>query len=147
MKKTLLTISFLFLGTFALMAEEYLIVTTVESIVPGGIGRSRMIVQKTPINSSDFTTERIDGKKSDQSSVKRGDAKISHFAETKLLNFYSQVGINFQNIASNDALITDRLNTLAKEGWTLAFVVSGVESDSGKQDRKGIFVTRYVFKK
>ena len=57
------------------------------------------------------------------------------------------VGINFQNIASNDALISSMLNDLSKQGWTLFTVVSGVESDAGKGDGVGIFITRYVFKK
>jgi len=32
------------------------------------------------------------------------------------LNFYSVAGINFQNIASNDALIASKINKLAEEG-------------------------------
>jgi hypothetical protein len=126
---------------------EYKVITTVESIVPMGIGRSRIIEEKSPINAEDFTTERTDGKKSDQKDVKRSDAKVSLFAETKLLNFYSMAGINFQNIASNDALISSKINSLVEQGYDLAFVTSGVESDSGKGDGKGIFITRYVFKK
>ena len=64
-----------------------------------------------------------------------------------MLNFYSMVGINFQNIASNDALITSILEDLSSKGWELFTVVSGVESDAGKQDGAGIFITRYLFKK
>jgi hypothetical protein len=33
------------------------------------------------------------------------------------------------------------------QGWELAFVTSAVESDSGDKDGKGIFITRYIFKK
>ena len=130
-----------------LQAQEYMIVTTVESIVPAGIGRSRMIVQKEEMNVDDFTTTRTDGKKSKQKDVSRSDAKINNFDETKLLNFYSVAGINIQNIASNDALITDKINKLAKEGWRLLFVTSGVESDAGKDDGNGIFITRFIFYK
>jgi hypothetical protein len=36
---------------------------------------------------------------------------------------------------------------MATQGWELIFVSSGVESDSGKDDGKGIFITRYIFKK
>ncbi|MCZ4694519.1 hypothetical protein DWB61_05645 [Ancylomarina euxinus] len=126
---------------------QYKVITSVESIVPMGIGRSRIIEEKSPIDAKDFTTERTDGKKSKQSDVKRKDAKVSLFAETKLLNFYSIAGINFQNIASNDALISSKINALVTEGWELAFVTSAVESDSGKGDGKGIFITRYIFKK
>ncbi len=128
-------------------AQEYLIVTTVESVVPAGIGRSRMIVQRDTINVDHFTTTRTDGKKSNQKDVSRSDAKISNFDETKLLNFYSVVGINFQNIASNDALISDRINKLAKEGWEMLFVTSACESDAGKGDGTGIFITRFIFKR
>ena len=56
------------------------------------------------------------------------------------------VGINFQNIASNDAMITSMLNKYSKEGWELINIVSGVESDSGKGDGDGIFITRYYFR-
>jgi len=128
-------------------AQEYKVITTVESIVPLGLGRSRMIEAKQPADYKGLTTERTEGGKSDQGDVGRGDVKIDNFAETKLLNFYSAVGINFQNIASNDAVITSKLNDLAKEGWQLLFVTSGVESDAGKSDGQGIFITRYVFRR
>ena len=146
MKKLVLFIASLLMIS-GLYAQEYMIVTTVESIVPAGIGRSRMIVQKEDVNVDDFTTTRTDGKKSSQKEVSRSDVKIDNFDETKLLNFYSVAGINFQNIASNDALITDKINKLAKEGWKLVFVTSGVESDAGDKDNVGIFITRFIFLK
>lgn len=130
-----------------LSAQQYKVVTIVESIVPMGIGRSRMIESTSNVNVDDATTERTDGKKSDQDDVKRGDLKIDNFKETKMLNFYSGVGINFQNIASNDALISDKINKLVADGWTLTFVTSGVESDAGKSDGNGIFITRMFFSK
>ena len=128
-------------------AQEYKVVTVVESIVPGGMGRSRIIEATSDVDSDAATTERIDGKKSDQGKVKRGDQKIEAFKETKLLNFFSGVGINFQNIASNDALISDRITKLSADGWNLEFVVSGVESDAGKPDGQGLYITRFIFKK
>jgi len=131
----------------AQVIPQYKVVTVVESIVPAGIGRSRMIENQTDLEIDDFTTDRTDGKKSKQGEIKREDAKVDRFAESKLLNFYSVAGINFQNIASNDALISSKLNKLAEEGWELVFVTSGVESDSGKGDGKGIYITRFVFKK
>ena len=63
------------------------------------------------------------------------------------MNFYSVAGINFKNIASNDALMSSKINTMISEGWDLAFVTSGVESDAGKGDGKGIYITRYIFKR
>lgn len=126
---------------------KYKVVTVVESVVPMGLGRSRIIENKSEVDVNDFTTERTDGKKSDQGDVKRSDAKVDEFSEAKLLNFFSGVGINFQNIASNDALISSKINQLTAEGWELAFVTSGVESDAGKGDGDGIYITRFVFKK
>lgn len=133
--------------TFSEAQTEYKVVTIVESIVPGGLGRSRLIENKTDLNIADFTTERTDGKKSKMGDVKRGDAKIDAFSEAKLLNFYSVVGINFQNIASNDALMTSKINSLVAEGWELVFITSAAESDAGKQDGDGIYITRMIFKK
>ncbi|MBX2943676.1 MAG: hypothetical protein KF860_15170 [Cyclobacteriaceae bacterium] len=146
MKKYLLTILATCI-TMTMWAQEYKIITTVESIVPLGMGRSRMMDPKEEASYKDLTTERTNGKKSELGDVKRGDVKIENFEETKLLNFYSAVGINFQNIASNDAVVSSKLSAMAKEGWTLVFVTSGVESDAGKQDGEGIYITRYVFKR
>jgi hypothetical protein len=140
----------LMLVAFAVPAfaqTQYKVVTVVESIIPMGLGRSRMIETKTDLEAKNFTTERTKGNDSKQGDVDRGDLKADAFAETKLLNFFSAGGINFQNIASNDALITSKLNDLAAEGWQLAFVSSAVESNAGKDDGEGIFITRYVFKK
>lgn len=148
MKKVLLIMLLAGLGLTEMNAQtEYKVITTVESIVPMGVGRSRIIEAKSKVDYNQFTTERTNGKKSEQGKIKRGDAKVDNLAETKMLNFYSGVGLNFQNIASNDAMITSKLNELAKEGWKLLTVVSGVESDAGKEDGKGIFITRYIFTK
>ena len=148
MKKVILLAVIISAGLTEVNAQsEFKVITTIESIVPGGIGRSRIIENGTEIDYNQFTTERTDGKKSAQGKVKRGDAKVNKFSETKLLNFYSMAGINFQNVASNDALTTSMLNNLSKQGWELFKIVSGVESDAGKGDGKGIFITRYIFKK
>ncbi len=150
MKKLLLSTGLIVSAFFAANAQsniEYKIITTVESIVPMGLGRSRIVEAVDTISSDLATTERTTGKDSDQGDIKRKDLKIDGFKETKMLNFYSGVGINFQNIASNDAMITDKLNTLVTEGWEIAFVLSGVESASGNDDGKGIFITRYILKK
>ena len=133
--------------SFSANAQEYKIITTVESIVPMGIGRSRIVDPQTSANYKQLTTERTDGKRSSQGEIKREEVKIDNFEETKLLNFYSGVGINFQNIASNDAVVASKLTELAKEGWSLVFVTSGVESDAGTPDGNGIFITRYIVKR
>jgi len=101
------------------------------------------------INYKDFTSVRTDGKtvKDKRNKSDRGDIRVKNFDETKLLNFYNIAGIRFQNIAANDAVITSKINTMSSGGWELAFVTSAVESDAGKDDGKGIFITRYIFKK
>jgi hypothetical protein len=76
---------------------------------------------------------------------KRKELKVDRFDETKMLNFYSLGGINFQNIASNDAMIGARIMELAGEGWQFVFVSSAVESDAGGSDGQGIFITRMFF--
>ena len=146
MKRSLLLFVLLF-SMFYSFAQEYKIITTIESIVPMGLGRSRIIEHQQPLNYADFTTERTDGKDSKQGNINRGDAKLDAFSETKILNFYSGVGINFQNVASNDAMMSSKINEMAKQGWELVFVAAGVESKGSKDDNAGIFITRYIFKK
>lgn len=92
--------------------------STIESVVPGGLGRSRMII-------SDDGQQEV-GK--------------------DLLNFYSLTGINFKNVASNDRLIVDNINQYTAEGWDLFTVTTGVQSPSDKGGN-GIFITRYLFRK
>jgi hypothetical protein len=145
MNKRIVTLAFLVIS--ALTHAQYQVVTIVESIVPGGIGRSRMIENTSTIDHNAFTTSRTEGKDSKQADIDRGELKVSSFKETKMLNFFSMVGINFQNIASNDAIITSKLNEMDAQGFELAFISSGVESDAGKQDGSGIFITRLYFKK
>lgn len=97
---------------------EYRQFSTIESIIPGGLGRSRVV-------STDMNGTTV---------------------EKELLNFYSLVGINFGNISNNDRVIVDKINEYTREGWELYSVTTGVQSptDSGKS---GIFITRYLFRK
>ena len=108
-----------------------------------------MISTSEARNYQDFTSQRTDGKKVKDKRNKsdRSEIRVKNFEETKLLNFFNIAGIRFQNIAANDAIITSKINTMSSNGWELAFVSSAVESDAGKDDGKGIFVTRYIFKK
>ncbi len=147
MKKLVLLSLLIVVGSTLFAQYEYKVVTTIESVVPAGLGRSRIIQEDTEMDYKNFRTVRTDGKKSKQKDVKRSDAKINKLYETKILNFYSAVGINFQNIASNDALFTSMLNDMTAQGWDLFTVISGVESDAGKGDGTGIFITRYIFRK
>jgi hypothetical protein len=148
MKKVFLSLAIMIGSITMSIAQEYKVITVVESIVPGGVGRSRIIDSKEVVDYRSLTTSREEGNDGkDQRKIDRSDAKIETLEETKLLNFYSMMGINFQNIASNDAIITSKLNDMAKQGYELVFVTSGVESDAGEKDGKGIFITRFIFKK
>ena len=125
---------------------EFQFVTVVESIVPNGVGRSRMITSEEARNFEDFSSSRSkeDDKRNKSS---REDIRLENFEETKLLNFFNIAGIRFQNIAANDAVVTSKLNDMSQQGWELTFVSSGVESFAGKGDGNGIYVTRYLFKR
>lgn len=92
--------------------------STIESVVPGGLGRSRIII-------SDDAEQEV-GK--------------------DLMNFYSLTGINFKNVANNDRLIVDNINQYTSDGWELYTVTAGVQSPSDKGGN-GIFITRYLFRK
>lgn len=147
MKKLILLLTLLLVSFIDVNAQiEYKIITTVESIVPSGLGRSRIISSNEDRNYKDFTTERSEDDNSRNKSD-RGDIRVKDFEETKLLNFYNIAGIRFQNIAANDAVVSSKINTMVQEGWELAFVTSAVESDAGKDDGQGIFITRYIFKR
>ena len=148
MKKTFLIVAFLFLGfseTFA-QAYEYQIVTVIESIIPNGLGRSRMLVANETRDYKEFTSTRT-GEDDKRNKSDRGEIRVKGFDETKLLNFFNIGGIRFQNIVANDAIVMSKLNEMSANGWELQFVNSGVESYAGKGDKNGIYVTRYIFRK
>ena len=142
-------ISFSFINNEKSYAEvEYKVVTSVESIVPNGLGRSRLISSNVTRDYSEFTSERSSNKDEDgRNKSKRSEIRVKDFEETKLLNFFNLGGIRFQNIVANDAVISSKLIAMAEDGWELAFVTSSSESDAGKGDGQGIFVTRYIFKR
>lgn len=125
---------------------EYKIITSVESIVSSGLGRSRLVSASEERNYKDFTSSRSE-EDDERNKSDRGDIRVKNFEETKLLNFFNIGGIRFQNIAANDAVVSSKINTMVEEGWELAFVTSAVESDGGKDDSQGIFITRYIFKR
>lgn len=125
---------------------EVKVITSVESIVPSGLGRSRIISSNVERDYEQFTSAQSEDDNTRNKS-KRKDIRVKDFEETKLLNFYNLGGIRFQNIAANDALISSKLTAMLAEGWDLAFVASAVESDAGNEDGQGIFITRYVFKR
>ena len=99
MKKLILSVACMLSLSAISFAQDFKVVTIVESIVPGGLGRSRIIENKGEVNINDVTTQR-DGNKSNSGNVKRTDLKEEgdNLLETKLLNFYSFAGINFKRV-------------------------------------------------
>lgn len=142
-----LTSFFSFRSTTQAESTEIKIVTVVESIVPMGIGRSRIVESQQDLDYKPLTTENTTQAGKQKNKSNRKSIKIDNYSETKLLNFYSATGINFQNISSNDAVISSKINDMIKEGWELVFVNTGVESDAGKGDGTGIYITRLTFKR
>jgi len=103
-KYILVAAALLTLSTSAFAQKrEIKVVTTIESVVPGGLGRSRMI-------SSD---------------------SLGTLEEVKMDNFFSLVGINFGNIKDNDKSIASKISGLTNAGWKLEFVNSGAYSSEG----------------
>lgn len=125
---------------------EVKIITSIESIIPNGIGRSRLISTDSDVDYREFTTTQTEDS-GDRNKSDRDEIRIKDYDETKLLNFFNVGGIRFQNIASNDALLTSKINQMMLDGWDLAFVNTGVESYGGTDDTNGIFITRYIFKR
>tara|TARA_R110002020_G_scaffold98268_2_gene234101 strand:+ start:80112 stop:80552 length:441 start_codon:yes stop_codon:yes gene_type:complete len=146
MKKIIFIACFALVGVAQLTAQEFKVITSVESIVPNGLGRSRIISATEEKDYKEYTSVQTE-EDNTRNKADRSDIRVKNFEETKLLNFYNIGGIRFQNIAANDALITSKINAMIPEGWELAFVTSAVESEGGKGDGQGIFITRYIFKK
>lgn len=94
--------------------SDFMQITTIESILGGGTGRSKMIITK-----SDGTSE-----------------------EKEMSNIFSLVGINFNNIKQNEANILSTLKRYSDEGWKL--VATTPLTLSPNQSTNGIFLTRYL---
>ena len=95
----LLTLLFIFF-CFNLTAQtEYKVITSVESIVPNGLGRSRLISANDVKNYKEFTSTQTE-EDNTRNKSKRDEIRVKGFDETKLLNFYNLGGIRFQNIAA-----------------------------------------------
>jgi len=152
LKLTTVVVLFILLTTNLFAQEkvkkefEVKVITSVESIISSGLGRSRLISTNDERDYKKFTSSQTEDDNTRNKS-KRKDIRVKGFEETKLLNFYNLAGIRFQNIAANDALISSKLTAMISEGWDLVFVTSAVESDAGEKDGNGIFITRYIFKR
>jgi hypothetical protein len=154
-------IASIFLGVFALafvlfsfknssseepVKPKFTSFTVIESIVPSGIGRSRIINALEQRDYKEFTSVQTESDNSPNKSD-RSEIRVKNFEETKLLNFFNMGGIRFQNIAANDAVINSKVNAMLAEGWQLVSIVSGVESVGSSEDSNGIFITRFYFKR
>lgn len=145
MKKVLMALLVGMLAFIEIQAQQYKVITSVESIVPNGIGRSRIINSLDERDYREYTSVQS-AESGDRNKSDRSDIRVKDYEETKLLNFFNIGGIRFQNIAANDTMITSMINSMIADGWELEFVTSAVES-AGKADNQGIFITRYIFKK
>jgi hypothetical protein len=98
--------------------KQFMQINTVESVLAGGLGRSKMIVTNPD-----------------------GSQK-----ETDLENLFSMTGINFKNIKENEDKIVKTLKNYTDDGWKLDHVTSLTlsQNDSGSG---GIFMTRYLLSK
>jgi hypothetical protein len=126
MKKFIICLSILVITSSNSIAQEtkstpikqFMQITTVESVVAGGLGRSKMVI-----------------------TLADGTQK-----ETELENLFSLVGINFKNIKENEDKILRTLKEYTDTGWKLDQVTSLTlsQNDSGAG---GIFMTRYLLSK
>lgn len=111
----------LLVGLFAqtnLMAQKpvtkFIQITTIESVVNAGLGRSKMIISK-----DDGTTE-----------------------EKDMNNLFSIAGINFKNIKENEVSILQTLKSYTDNGWKI-FSNTPLTLSPGTNGT-GIFMTRYL---
>ena len=99
---------------------QFMQMTTIESVVAGGLGRSRVT----------FTPE-FKGTK-----------------EAQMENLFSLTGINLQNVRSNEEVILRFVTDIQAEGWDLVQVTPLTQTlQSGGSTGQGIFMTRYLFRK
>ena len=98
--------------------KQFMQINTVESVVAGGLGRSKMIITYP------------DGSQKD----------------TDLENLFSLTGINFKNIKENEDKIVKTLKSFTDDGWKVDHVTSLTlsQNDNGAG---GIFMTRYLLSK
>lgn len=96
---------------------KFMQITTIESVIGGGFGRSKMIITKE------------DGSQE----------------ERDLENLFSLTGMNLKNIKSNESDILKALKTYTDDGWKIYQVTPMTLSPGDKGP--GIFMTRYLLSK
>ena len=97
---------------------EYKQVTTLESVVGAGFGRSS--VMETTNSTSNV------------------------LSDYELKNFFSAAGINMGNVQTNEQTIVKIISDMQAEGWELFTITSTALNTETK--RQGIFITRYLFR-
>jgi hypothetical protein len=122
MKKMMFVCSLLLAALTNLPAQQkpvtkFMQITTIESVVGGGLGRSRLIVTK-----EDGTQDEMD-----------------------MENLFSLTGLNLKNIKNNESLILKTLKSYTDAGWKLVSALPLTLSPG--QGGNGIFMTRYLLSK
>jgi hypothetical protein len=115
----LVTIAILSSTDVFAQVQRYMQITTIESVVGAGLGRSRMVITK-----EDGTQE-----------------------EKDLSNLFSMTGINFKNIKGNESTILTTLKSYTDNGWKLISTIPLTLSPSDQGSSMGIFMTRYLLAK
>jgi hypothetical protein len=110
----LLTFCILILSVSAQEKQKFMQITTLESVVSAGFGRSKMIITKE------------DGSQE----------------EKNMENLFSLTGINMKNVKSNETSILQELKTYTDAGWKIQSVIPLTLSPG--QNGNGIFMTRYL---
>ncbi len=116
MKKTSLILGFALIAIIPLFmalspkaekpaATEFRVVTVVESVVPGKLGRSKVLTMDSNGASS----------------------------ETEIQNIFSMTGINFSNLQTNNRSVADLLAKNSADGFELVEVVPGNFGDNNSQ--------------
>lgn len=99
------------------IVQKFMQITTIESVVGGGFGRSKMLITK------------------DDGSQEERDME----------NLFSLTGMNIKNIKSNESDILKTLKSFIDEGWKVYQVIPLTLSPGDKGP--GIFMTRYLLSK
>ena len=97
--------------------KQFMQITTIESVVGGGMGRSKMIITEAD-----------------------GSQK-----EIEMENLFSLTGINFKNIRENESQVVKTLKSYTNSGWKIDQTTSFTLSPN--QNSLGIFMTRYLLSK
>lgn len=113
-------LAFLFIQLQNIQAQMKIVqITTIESTVAGGLGRSAMIITKE------------DGSQT----------------ETELNNLFSAFGINFGNIKMNEKLISQAIKGFLDDGYKLIATSPLTLSAATGGNSTGMFMTRYTLVK